>query len=330
MIGEGVVKEMVQNGNYYVSQREFWDYYYKHRDAKCLINGGGTKDNLFREFVNVVYLELSSSCNRKCSYCPVSIYPRKQKHMDEKLFINLIDMLAELDYRNTISLSLYNEPLLDDKLLVRTQYIHDNLPFSYIRFNSNGDYLDADCIKQLSLSGVKEIQVTAHFLPGEMWNDEVAIGRVQELLGRIKATSDITNFTPGHNVTTDFIYDGVRLLILANNWEADGNSRGGVVTNLNCKNRVAPCSAPFREVAIDVDGNVRQCCNMYVSSAPMFSIRTRDISDIFCAEEMNRLRKELLSFGEKNNTACKTCNTFDYSMNYSANIWNGKWATLIK
>ena len=297
---------------------------------KSIDKRGGTKESLFREFVNVIYLELSSSCNRRCSYCPVSKYPRRNKHMEEDLFRKIIDMLADLDYRNTVSLSLYNEPLLDGLLLTRACYIRDKLPFSYIRFNSNGDYLDLEWIKKLSTSGVKEIQVTTHFSPGEKWDDAVAIERVQKLLNKINAPSDIKDFTPGHNVTTDFIHEGIRILILANNWEVDGNSRGGIISNLNCKNRVAPCSAPFREIAIDVDGNIRQCCNMYVSSAPMFSIISSDISTIFCDEEMNKLRRELLLYGEKTNIACKTCNTFDYSMGFNDAEWNKKWAALMK
>lgn len=31
---------MIENKNWYVSQREFWYYYFKHRDSEALLRGG--------------------------------------------------------------------------------------------------------------------------------------------------------------------------------------------------------------------------------------------------------------------------------------------------
>ena len=32
---------MIQNDNFYVSQSEFWNYFYKHRNARYLLNSPG-------------------------------------------------------------------------------------------------------------------------------------------------------------------------------------------------------------------------------------------------------------------------------------------------
>ena len=245
--------------------------------------------------------------------------------MENLVFDRIVDELVKLDYRNTISLSLYNEPLCDTNLLDRIAIIREKLPFAYIRFNSNGDYLTEEYIDKLSASGTKEMQITVHFGSDEQWDDGLAEKKVRGFFERLNIPYEIKSVIPGHNVTTDIIYKGIRILVLANNWEQDGNSRGGIVEHLNCDNRMAPCSNPFREIAIDIDGNFRQCCNIYVTAKPIANVKEVSLVDFFLSDEMNALRRELLVFSDKANSACRTCNTFDYSMKYKEEEWNERW-----
>ena len=73
------------------------------------------KKNIFEKYVEIVNIETSTKCNRKCLYCPLSEYERgkNQNYMEEELFNKIISDLASINYRGTISLNIYNEPLLD-------------------------------------------------------------------------------------------------------------------------------------------------------------------------------------------------------------------------
>ena len=79
------------------------------------------KKVLFKRHVEVVNLELSYECNRKCDYYPVSFSDRQntQSYMDKDLIEKICIELSEIRYDNRISLNLYNEPLLDENLAIR-------------------------------------------------------------------------------------------------------------------------------------------------------------------------------------------------------------------
>lgn len=314
---------MIENKNWYVSQREFWYYYFKHRDSEALLRGGQSLKRIFCEFVNVVYLELSSYCNRQCSYCPVSVYPRAQRDMGEDIFKKIMDELVEIDYRNTVSVSLYNEPLADARLAEKIRQIHKNLPYCYVRFNSNGDYMTMETLDELNEAGCREIQVTLHFAPNETYNDEIAEEKIDGFFRRLGMDYEVKHRKQGHNITIDRIYKNIRLLVLTNNWEEDGNSRGGIIEKLNGEGRFFPCSAPFREVAIDIDGNFRRCCNLFVSAKAMDNVRHTDIVEFFFSEKMMRMRRNLLVFSKKRFMPCDTCSSPDYASSEDWEEWNG-------
>ena len=63
-----------------------------------------------------VEIEISSQCNFKCSYCPVSKFPRPNGILPTETYKNVIDQLREIGYSGSIAPHLYNEPLLDSRL----------------------------------------------------------------------------------------------------------------------------------------------------------------------------------------------------------------------
>lgn len=69
---------------------------------------------------SMVCIETITTCNRKCSYCPNSLYDRglvmNQSRMESALFRKIIDDLAQSGWRGEIVPHLYGEPLLDERL----------------------------------------------------------------------------------------------------------------------------------------------------------------------------------------------------------------------
>src|ERR1044072_801540 len=67
-----------------------------------------------RSLLKIVSLELMTTCNQKCYFCPVSIAPRDDESMSEELFTSIVKQLTT--YRLTMEgvfRQSYTEPTLD-------------------------------------------------------------------------------------------------------------------------------------------------------------------------------------------------------------------------
>lgn len=288
----------------FVAQREFWKFYLEQDDAYRLLEydvPGNLRGELFRKYVSVVNIETSSYCNRRCEYCPVGQErtPKSQHYLDELVFQKIIEELALISYNHVFALNLFNEPLADEGLLQKIQYIKDHCAKSKVFFNSNGDYLTRELLESLIDTGVDQMLITLHTAPGERYEDERKRQELSKLGKRLRLELPTTAFEPGRNLTSDQSYRGMRLLVAANNWAVFGNDRGGTVQSLSKKAQDKPCMVPFREIAIAHDGIVRQCFNIYDSENPYGDMRTDSLVDVYFSDGMVRLRRGLLCFGEK-------------------------------
>lgn len=98
-----------------------------------------------------------------------------------------------------------------------------------------------------------------------------------------------------------------------------GGDRAGAIEKLSIQGRQWPCCLPFREMAIDVDGNMRLCCNFYVNEKPMVSVVDKNLLDIYFSDEMVQARRELFDFGEKKEP-CNSCSMYDYGQIETDNL----------
>jgi sulfatase maturation enzyme AslB (radical SAM superfamily) len=58
-----------------------------------------------------VEMEINSTCNRSCWYCPDSFARRPVGYMSDGLFRKIIAELAEMDFDGNVSYHFYGEPL---------------------------------------------------------------------------------------------------------------------------------------------------------------------------------------------------------------------------
>ena len=68
-------------------------------------------------FFRSVALEISTSCNRTCYYCPNQLKGTPTAFMEESTFNEIIDQLKTITFSGIINYHFYNEPLLDNKTL---------------------------------------------------------------------------------------------------------------------------------------------------------------------------------------------------------------------
>lgn len=78
------------------------------------------------DFFSDFNIEINTSCNRRCAYCPNSVFERgliaNERLMDEAIYCKLIDELATINFRGRLSPQLYGEPLLDRRLVPLMAY----------------------------------------------------------------------------------------------------------------------------------------------------------------------------------------------------------------
>lgn len=298
----------------YTSRSDFWDWALLQNDISDLLKRGGqNRAEIFCKYVHVVNIELSSFCNRKCSYCPLSTIDRKQSHMSDELFHRILGELKVMNYRNHFGLNLYNEPLADHLLCGRIKEIKATLPYSYVQFNSNGDYLTTEMLEQLKDAGLDQILVTLHTPATSKYIDEDRINAVNKFLDKLGRITWINQMivVPNKNITIDVKDGNMRFLLCCNNWAEYGNSRGGEIKELCISGREQPCVYPFREVCISYDGYFKPCCNVYFGEEANFGdLKRQSLLDAYFSNGMIEFRRHLFDFSPKKRW-CSLCNQED-------------------
>ncbi|MBN2420739.1 radical SAM protein, partial [Candidatus Woesearchaeota archaeon] len=113
-----------------------------------------------------IAIELNTSCTRRCSYCPNSIYDRglikNEKLMKEQLFKKIINELSADKYFGIVNFSFYGEPLLDKRLPRLVKYTREKLPNANLQVTTNGDLLNLDLYKKLAEAKIDKILITRH------------------------------------------------------------------------------------------------------------------------------------------------------------------------
>jgi 2-deoxy-scyllo-inosamine dehydrogenase (SAM-dependent) len=238
--------------------------------------------------ISTVTLETITACNRRCSYCPNSEFDRgltrNAKRMDGKLFIKIIDELAEIDSLETFMPHFFGEPLLDNRMSSLISYVRKRIPKVDIHLYTNGDLLTVDKYKILTQAGVNKFVVSEHG---------------PETRTRLL---DIVNYRQRYgidNVSIDvkIFWEGEELELM---------DRGGLIGSEKFSKIVA-CDAPSNTVIIDAQGNVVLCCNDYLGTAKFGNLENQKLMDIWNDGQYIKIRKELRE-GIFNLDMCKKCN----------------------
>lgn len=248
--------------------------------------------NLFKyrdyNFFTGISVEISTYCNRKCSYCPNYNYETPKLYADENIVYKTIDYLTELNYSGWINFSFYNEPTLDERLITFIKYANNKIPKATIMIFSNGDFLNIEKTKEYKNAGVDQFIITIHDK-----NPDKLFEKLSEIQKEIGASFHIQILKP-ENLQT----------------------RAGEIK--------IKTSKPFkycdfiRNPVIDKDGNMLICCNDYFRKNKMGNIMEKPLLEIWNKSEYKSLRKELrsnLKNAVKNKTVPELCQKCYYSMN---------------
>jgi len=258
--------------------------------------------------IKLIEVEVYNFCNRRCSFCPNSLVPSRQdqknlKILDYNKFCRLVDQLKEINYRNTISFSRYNEPLAFYNITKKyVEYIRNNLNCLIVS-NTNGDYLNNDVIELFD-----ELTIMDYAGKGEDWWK--------------KKLSNLNLYFIDNKSNDEFLYfettNKKSVLIFLNfKKNATIEDRGGVIklSRLKYKNqselRTRPCLEPEKFLGIDYTGDVMVCCNMnseFHNNYSIGNIYNHNLSEILNSEK----RKHFIDIMSQENylnflDPCKNC-----------------------
>ncbi|MBT8720404.1 SPASM domain-containing protein [Brachyspira hyodysenteriae] len=229
-------------------------------------------------FFNIVSVEISTYCNRKCHYCPNKDYDTPKEFMQWNVFEHIIEELKKIDYTGLFCYHRFNEPLFDDRLAEFSKYVSLHLPKATQVLISNGDILNIEKAIQLSEAGIDKFVVTVHDK-----NPERNLERLKPVKKILKEKMRLQ--------TSNEIY-------LAN--------RGGAVDieKEDRKTNFKKCP-DIRSLIITKDGDITLCCQDYFKKYVMGNVMEKSILDIW--NSYKDIREKLLKYNIAELPICKVC-----------------------
>jgi radical SAM protein with 4Fe4S-binding SPASM domain len=238
-------------------------------------------------FARIICFEINTGCNRKCTYCPVSLDKENINNlMSWETFKAGIRQLKEIKFSGSIMYHFYNEPLMDNRIVEFVQYTTNELPGAISRIFTNSDYLNLELAEALFSAGLNDIHITDHNLTK---------GRIAKRVSPI-----VEKFK--NRVTVD---EG-----LGHSEDRPIDNRGGLidVVALGATEYLRKdCKVVWEEVKIDVNGNVLLCTNDYYRQHIFGNINKQNFKDIWFGEEYSRVRNNLRK-GLAEYDICLKCN----------------------
>lgn len=261
-------------------------------------------------FPKRIEIELASSCNLQCVYCPRHYLDNLKGFIEPNLFKKIIDQL--IPYPETILvLHRRGESMLHPQFNELLYYISGK--FQEVQMATNGTLLDEskfkaiiDSISFLSFSLDSPLSYNRKRVPADYKTVQNKILRFLKFnQGRIKTQVSMVRSED----TTD-----EEVVLFKDAWidKVDRvriyqeHSIGGVFGSLkNPREERKPCVMPFYELLVYDNGKVGRCNHDWDGSV-MGDLNFQSIHDVWNSQLYNRLRKQHLDLVYEDQV-CKNC-----------------------
>ena len=236
-----------------------------------------------------IELSLIDVCNRSCSFCPKSdpkIAPDTYQKMSMLLINKLTQNLKEINYKGSVVLCGYGEPMLHKNIF---EICNKLAEASFVEVVTNGDTLKPSIILKLYNSNVNKLLISLYDGPEQV----TKFKKMREKSG----------------VPEDF-------MILRERWFGPDKDFGLKLTNrtgtidLGIQDDVKTftyCNYPSYSVLIDWNGDVFLCPQDWQRRITTGNIMQSELFDIWTDKAITKYRKNLLE-GKRCNSPCSECN----------------------
>jgi MoaA/NifB/PqqE/SkfB family radical SAM enzyme len=106
----------------------------------------------------IIYIEITNSCNIKCDFCPSNIQTRRKIFMETSDCMKIISEIAEYNLSEWITLNVMGEPLLHRDVVELCRYA-EGLGIS-VRLLTNGFLLNEQLNKRLFATGLTNLEIS--------------------------------------------------------------------------------------------------------------------------------------------------------------------------
>ncbi len=250
-----------------------------------------------------IELSLIDTCNRKCIFCPKAdplVAPDTHQKMSMNLISKLARELKEINYKGSVTLCGYGEPLLHKEIY---QICRKLAQSAFVEIVTNGDVLTKDKIKKLYNSNVNKLLVSLYDGPEQK--------------------EKFIKMSNAAQVPEDFV-------ILRDRWTNEDDDFGLKLTNragtINVGkqekvNTYSYCYYPSYSALIDWNGDVFLCSQDWQRRTTMGNIMQENFFEIWTDKYVTKYRKNLLS-GKRCNSPCSECNAEGTVLGYKhADAW---------
>lgn len=296
-------------------------------DDQFLINNNFIFNNdinpLKLSFIRYASIEINSHCNSRCKFCPVLIYPRASRFMEDKLFRIIAAQLKDLPGLRWVSLNHYNEPLLHPKLSERILLLYEN--GLKVRLFTNGKNLKAsfftknitDCIDKLvlnipSINPASYLQYTGTRMPNGFKED---ITRIINLEIPVEIC---INGNPRRATKEKELIDQYFKIDEKNHCHSYiniTNDRSGMINNNHVikkskyTGQLGGCRRFFENISIGVEGKLFICCQDYFRKYSFKNVISQSIKNILLSDEYLNAKKKVCGIlPADDDFICRYCN----------------------
>jgi cyclic pyranopterin phosphate synthase len=261
---------------------------------------------------NLISMETWSQCNRRCDFCPVATGTRPKEEMPWSTIMAILQELEELRYKGRIEPFIYNEPLLDPRLMEILRKTRELLPDACIAMNTNGDLLqgpdhlarlfDAG-LNQLAINvyGKDEVAGTKRFTTFVKWLDDIHCDQDSSVWDRALPTERRAKVFPKFCVEPDGTNFGGGFEL---------QNRSGQVPWLSHRTPAEPlqrvCTRPFRILQINWKGQGIVCCNDYEGITEFGSVLDHGVWGLWNHPVLDMYRRKL-QFEDRRMPLCDKC-----------------------
>jgi MoaA/NifB/PqqE/SkfB family radical SAM enzyme len=257
--------------------------------------------------VTALEIEVTTHCNWRCQFCPVSLAPKRARAMPMALYEEILQKAVDLGTVTSVSVNSYNEPTLDRHFDERAKMLA-SFGLKLI-LHTNGTALDEGRLRRL-----RDLEVLDYLcfnLPSIEPSEFTRLTRASpKIHGRVLASIETAlslglpvhfsvNGTPleqAANLPAIQRAYGDRSSEPLNGWET--SDRCGLLRNryylgINVQGTLAGCSNVLNWLFVSVDGNCFICCEDYHQKEIFGNIGNGSLQEILSSSAAQELRKKV-------------------------------------
>lgn len=252
-------------------------------------------------------------CNRNCAFCPNE--GQINGYVDVDLVEEITSQVTKITDKMRVTLSSFGEPLLHPNFLDIVETVNNNIPEHYLNVVTNGDMLNQRILSEYYARGGKMLSVSAY---SKNTYEEFRNFELPEEVDFVFSTS-----------TNDFtVYNhhgNKKYFVVMDMWRKQRGNRtrdnraGKLQETDELKNefgvdfdvdREKHCMRPFRELALNIHGDVILCCVDWNQEMKFGNVKNKTLKQIWRSEKMETVRyllKEGTKEGKRIFEPCKNC-----------------------